>query len=144
MALPKSINWMLVSLRIFRFRVRCEARDFVSDPARLVQRSGERQTLPGITTDALSSRRMFSGFRSVWMRFESCTSESREMVVSQKPGAGDTKGLTFDAGEQLLRKALHVAERKRLVAVVLEEVEDGCREERGDQARVPEKVERVQ
>lgn len=95
------------------------------------EEKGRERTRPGTTFHELLCSRMFSGFRSVWTSLRRWTSAMRGhrkpvRTRIEQPAARDgNRGLTADRVEELPRKALHVTERKRLVLILLEKVEDG-------------------
>ena len=82
---------------------------------------------------------MFSGFRSVWIRFRSC----RTVSGQQSPPRRRAGKLTSDTGKELSRETLDLAVRERDELIAFEEIEYTLAQQVHDDADMAPVVEAV-
>lgn len=88
----------------------------------------------------MDTRRIFSGFRSVWIRSKSCRTEANHQQISSK----DFRGvLTCNACEQLACETLYLTAGKWHKAIRFEEVEYTLAQEICDNADMVPEIEAV-
>jgi hypothetical protein len=84
---------------------------------------------------------MFSGFRSVWMRFRSCRTTQGLVYFGHDARLLET--LTCNASKELPCKTLNLAVGERHEVIALKEVEDTLSEQVGDDADMTSIIETV-
>jgi hypothetical protein len=84
---------------------------------------------------------MFSGFRSVWMRFRSCRTAQELVYVRHDARLLET--LTCYTSKELSRKTLNLAVGEWHEVVAFKEVEDTLSEQVGDDADMTSIIETV-
>ena len=87
----------------------------------------------------LPTRRIFSGFRSVWIKLRSCKTRS---IVSDKLGYR-TGELTGNACEELSGKALNLTARKWYKSIAFQKIEHTLAEKIGNNTYVVSEVEAI-
>lgn len=84
---------------------------------------------------------MFSGFRSVWIRFRSCRTVQGLVYVRHDARLFET--LTCNASKELPRKTLNLAVGERHKVVTFKEVKDTLSEQVSDDADMTSIIETV-